>query len=80
MAEAGVCPLCGRAVSARALKCPSCGGRVRYRTTREAFSWTGLGVLDLIPGVRSLPDPVKLVLLVSIEGLNLLIVWWLISR
>jgi hypothetical protein len=37
-------------------------------------------VLDLIPGVRSLPDPVKLVLLVSIEGLNLLIVWWLISR
>jgi hypothetical protein len=41
---------------------------------REAYSWTGLGVLDLIPGVRSLPDPVKLLVgLVSLLGLGLLI-------
>jgi len=28
------------------------------------FSWKGLGLLDLIPGVRDLPYPVRLVLMV----------------
>jgi hypothetical protein len=44
--------------------CPACGMRIRYKTAKEAYgSWSGLGLFDLIPGVRDLPFPVRFVLM-----------------
>jgi hypothetical protein len=62
-------------VSTEDLKCPACGGRIRYKTAKEAFgSWNGLGVFDLIPGIRDLPTPLRFLLMaVSVIGLVTLV-------
>lgn len=58
------CPDCGHKVSARANRCPNCGGPLWRKTAKEAYSWNGMGILDLIPGIRDLPDSVRLVLMI----------------
>lgn len=66
MTTSPVCPHCGEGVSAKDLECPSCGGRVRYKTKKEAYGWCGMGLFDLIPGIRALPTPVRVLLLIIV--------------
>lgn len=74
MDSSPVCPHCRQAISLRDLKCPNCRRRVRYKTAKEAyFSWGGMGLFDLIPGIRDLPAPFRL-LLVIIFVVGLLVV------
>jgi hypothetical protein len=69
MVSSRVCPHCGQAVSAKAVKCSGCGGRIRYKTAKEAYgTWGGMGLFDLIPGVRDLPTPLRLLLLIVVVG------------
>jgi uncharacterized membrane protein YvbJ len=64
------CPDCGHQVSSRADRCPQCGGPLWHKTAKEVHgSWKGLGLLDLIPGIRNLSYPVRLILLIIIVTL-----------
>jgi tRNA(Ile2) C34 agmatinyltransferase TiaS len=76
MSASPVCPRCGEGVAATDLKCRACGARVRYKTAREAYgSWGGMGLFDLVPGVRDLPTPLRLLLLIIVvAGLCLIVV------
>lgn len=57
------CPDCGHQVSKRARKCPQCGGPLWHKTVNDAyFSSKGMGLIDLIPGVRDLPFLARLAL------------------
>jgi hypothetical protein len=77
MATSPVCPHCGQTVSVKDLKCPGCGGRVRYKTAKEAYgSWGGMGLFDLIPGIRDLPTPLRLLLVIIVVGG---LVWFVVS-
>jgi hypothetical protein len=52
-----------------------------HKTAREAyFSWRGMGLFDLIPGVRDLPWYVRLILLTTVITLLVLIVLPLLAR
>ena len=65
------CPDCEKEVSTRAISCPTCGcplGTYRSEDSvskgENAFekaylSWGGMGLLDLIPGIRSFPNLLK---------------------
>lgn len=76
MKTAPVCPHCGHDVAAKDLKCPDCGGRVRYKTVNEAYgTWGGMGLFDLIPGIRDLPTPFRLLLLILVIGT---LVWFIV--
>ena len=36
----------------------------KYKTPKEAyFSWQGMGLFDLIPGIRDLPYPIRFILM-----------------
>ena len=73
-----ICPHCRQTVSTEHLRCPHCRCRVRYKTMEESLSWTGFGVIDLVPGIRDLPDPVRLLLvLISAVSIALLLGRWL---
>jgi hypothetical protein len=76
-----VCPRCGEGVAEADLKCRACGARVRHKTVREAYgSWGGMGLFDLIPGVRDLPGTLRLLLLIVVVGAIVwLIVPWLVG-
>jgi hypothetical protein len=74
MGNESTCPRCGQRATAKDLKCRSCGARVRYKTAKEAYG-RGLGLFDLIPGIRALPFIIRLVLmLVVVCGVVLLVV------
>lgn len=63
MAKLESCPDCGHQVSKRASKCPQCGGPLWHKTVNDAFlSGKGMGLIDLIPGVRDLPFLARLAL------------------
>ena len=75
MGQLRACPDCGHQVSERASKCPQCGGPLWHKTAKEAYSsWSGLGLIDLIPGIRDLPYPVRFVIMVVVLLLLLLVV------
>jgi hypothetical protein len=58
------CPRCGVMAFPDELTCPACKGRLRYKTFKEAFcAQTGLGAFDLIPGIRDLPNAVRISLM-----------------
>ena len=57
------CPDCGHETSERASKCPACGGPLWHKTFKEAYSWKGMGLMDLIPGIRDLPFVARLAIL-----------------
>jgi uncharacterized membrane protein YvbJ len=63
------CPDCGHQVSSRANRCPQCGGPLWHKTVKEAYGSKGLGLLDLIPGIRDLPYPVRLILMIIVVTL-----------
>jgi len=68
------CPDCGHQVSDRAGKCPQCGGPLWHKTAKEAYgSWSGLGLLDLIPGIRDLPFGVRFAIMLVVVVLTVLI-------
>jgi hypothetical protein len=60
------CPHCDEPVVTSELICSQCGKRVRYKTSKEAYSLTGLGLFDLIPGIRDLPYIIRLILMVVV--------------
>jgi hypothetical protein len=69
------CPDCGHEVSLRANRCPQCGGPLWHKTAGEAYgTWKGLGLFDLIPGIRDLPYPVRFILMLIIVTLLCLFV------
>ena len=69
------CPDCGHSVSIRASKCPQCGGPLWHKTAKEAYgSWSGLGLFDLIPGIRDLPYSIRFILMVIVVTLLCLFV------
>ena len=66
-AELGECPNCDQQVEAYLKRCPKCGGPLWHKTPKEAFgSWKGLGIFDLIPGIRALPYLVRLILMIIV--------------
>ena len=67
MESTTVCPKCGQAVRTKDLKCPSCRGFVRHKTAKEAYGF-GLGLFDLIPGIRDLPFFLRFVLALIVVG------------
>jgi hypothetical protein len=58
------CPDCDADIAPEDVTCPECSVRIRYKTAKEAYSWGGLGLFDLIPGVRDLPYPARLTLMI----------------
>ena len=59
------CPKCGRQVSSPANRCPRCDSLLWHKTVKETYgSWKGLGLLDVIPGIRNLPYPVRFTLMI----------------
>jgi outer membrane protein assembly factor BamE (lipoprotein component of BamABCDE complex) len=73
------CPDCKRQVSERASKCPQCGGPLWHKTVNEAyFGSNGMGLLDLIPGIRDLPSAARFAIMtVVLIGIIFVIVPWL---
>ena len=62
------CPDCGQTLSGPSSQCLHCGGRT-HKTVAEAYgSPSGLGLFDLIPGIRDLPDPVRKGLMLVFVG------------
>jgi len=73
MSDNQVCPHCGDEVSRKDLKCPKCSSRMRYKTFIEAYSWGGLGLFDMTPGIRDFPYPVRFaIMLVTVMAVVLL--------
>ena len=68
-----ICSQCRGEVSREDFRCPECGRRVRYKTVKEAYSWRGLGLFDLMPGIRDLPYIARFaVMLITVIALVLL--------
>jgi hypothetical protein len=69
------CPDCGHIFSERARNCPDCG-RQTHKSVAEAYQGSGLGLFDLVPGIRDLPHSVRYALMLvtvsSIVGLMIL--------
>ena len=62
------CPECGEIFSGRQNKCPHCGVRF-HKAVGEAYgSWSGMGLFDLIPGVRDLPYQVRFTMMIVVVG------------
>lgn len=81
MAKLKPCPDCGHQVSYRANKCPQCGGPLWHKTVKEAyFSWSGLGLIDLIPGIRDLPFAARFAFMVVIVTILVVIVVPLVAK
>ena len=75
MAQLKACPHCRHQVSERASKCLQCGSPLGHKTAKEAYiSWSGLGLFDLIPGIRDLPYPVRFVIMVVVVLLVVVVV------
>jgi hypothetical protein len=56
-------------------ECPGCGRVRRHKTLREAYTTPdGLGLMDLIPGVRDLPWLVRLLIVFADV---MVVVYWL---
>jgi uncharacterized membrane protein YvbJ len=73
--ELRACPDCGHQVSSRANRCPQCGGPLWHKTAKQAYgSWKGLGLFDLIPGIRDLSYPVRLILMIIVVMLLVIFV------
>ena len=52
-----------------------CGSPLGHKTAKEAYiSWSGLGLFDLIPGIRDLPYPVRFVIMVVVVLLVVVVV------
>ena len=69
------CPHCRVMVFPDELQCPACRGRLRYKTFKEAYTmWSGLGIFDLIPGIRDLPYPIRFLLMAIVITLVLLVI------
>ncbi len=64
------CPSCGQIFSGYTSKCSYCGRRF-HKTVVEAYT-SGLGLFDLIPGIRDLPDPLR-------YGLMLIVLFVILS-
>lgn len=78
MPPSSFCPHCAEQVSKEDFECPACGGRVRYKTAKEAYgTWGGLGLFDLLPGIRDLPYPVRLLLMAVVVCL---LIWFLVPH
>jgi hypothetical protein len=75
------CPNCGANVSQTANRCSGCGAKV-YKTVGEAYSsWAGMGLFDLIPGIRDLPFIVRLFLtFITVLTVIFLVVHFLFHR
>lgn len=68
------CPNCHQGVTEKDLTCPSCKARIRNKTVKEAYgSWGGLGLFDLIPGIRDWPYGVRVALVIVILGVIIVI-------
>jgi len=75
MAKPKACPECGNMNTEIAANCPKCGITLRHKSVKEAYgSWKGLGLLDLIPGIRDLPYPVRFILMICIVTVLVIIV------
>jgi tRNA(Ile2) C34 agmatinyltransferase TiaS len=64
------CQDCGEILSGPTSKCPHCGQR-SHKTIAEAYGTpSGLGLFDLVPGVRDLPYHIrKTVMIVFVSGI-----------
>jgi hypothetical protein len=61
--EFQICPNCKHQAPREANQCLECGSPLNPRKTyKEAFSGMGLGLADLIPGIRSLPYAMRYVI------------------
>jgi hypothetical protein len=56
------CPDCQHPTSTRATTCPNCGGPLWHKSVKEAYSPRGLGLIDLIPGIRDAPYGARLLI------------------
>jgi len=72
-----MCPECEAEITREDLTCPECGARIRYMTAKEAYSWGGLGLFDLIPGIRDLPFAARFILMIVVVTLIVGGVTWL---
>ena len=72
------CPECEAEIARADFTCPECGARIRYMTAKEAYSWGGLGLFDLIPGIRDLPFAARLILMIVAVTLIVGGVTWLL--
>jgi tRNA(Ile2) C34 agmatinyltransferase TiaS len=76
-----VCPECDADITREDFTCPECGARIRYKTTKEAYSWGGLGLFDLIPGIRDLPFPARLTSMIVVVTLLVGgVTWFVMTR
>jgi hypothetical protein len=76
------CGACGIKYSGRRPRCPNCG-EPNDAVVQVTSFWPKYGILDLLPGVRDLPDSTKL--LIAIFGGLLaaaagVLVFFIISR
>jgi len=63
------CPSCGHDLIIDSPTCAQCGHQLRHKKFREAyFTWTGLGLFDLIPGIRDLSFKVRLLVMILFIG------------
>ena len=63
------------------LKCPACMRRLRYATSKEAFNAYGcLGIIDLLPSLRELPDSIRLFLRLVLRWLMIAVLAAIIVR
>jgi len=75
MATDSTCPACGQPLSEPGGRCDRCEPPTRHKTAKEAyFSLGGLGLFDLIPGVRNLPYPIRFVIMIVVVAAAVLVV------
>lgn len=61
--ELQTCPNCKHQAPREANQCLECGNPLNpHKTYQEAFSGMGLGLFDLLPGVRDLPYAMRYVI------------------
>jgi uncharacterized protein YbaR (Trm112 family) len=61
-------------------KRPKQGKKKKRRTVGEAYSWGGLGVIDLIPGIRDLPYAVRFIIMLVVVACVVVPVVWFLQR
>ena len=69
------CPTCRGAVAPKDLFCRHCKGRVRYRTVREAWLGGGMGMYDILPGIRDWSYTARFALC-SVKSLYCLVIFY----